>query len=38
MPVGQPINFQLAVNLQAAKALGVELNPEVVLRADVVVR
>ena len=38
MPVGQPINFQLAVNLQAAKAMGVELNPEVVLRADVVVR
>jgi putative ABC transport system substrate-binding protein len=38
MPVGQPVNFQFAVNLRTAKALGVALNPEVVLRADLVVR
>jgi len=38
LPVGQPIAFELAVNPRAASALGVTLNPEIALRADLVVR
>ncbi len=38
LPVGQPTSFELAVNLRAARALGVALSPEVLLRADVVIR
>ena len=38
LPVGQPINFELAINPRTASQLGVTLNPEVALRADIVVR
>lgn len=38
LPIGQPSNFELAVNLRAAEALGVTITPEVLLRADVVLR
>lgn len=38
LPVGQPTSFELAVNLRAAQALGIAITPEVLLRADVVLR
>ena len=38
LPVGQPINFELAVNQRTVRQLGITLNPEVSLRADIVVR
>ena len=38
LPVGQPTSFELAVNLRTAKALGITIAPEVLLRADVVLR
>jgi len=38
LAVGQPINFELAINPRTAKQLGVTLNPEISLRADIVVR
>jgi putative ABC transport system substrate-binding protein len=38
LPVGQPTNFEFAVNLRAAQALGITVTPEVLLRADVVLR
>jgi len=38
LPIGQPTSFELAVNLRAAEALGVTLAPEVLLRADLVLR
>jgi putative ABC transport system substrate-binding protein len=38
IPVELPTRFSLAVNLAAAKALGVTLSPETLLRADEVVR
>lgn len=38
LPIGQPTSFELAVNLRAAEALGVTLTPEVLRRADVVLR
>lgn len=37
VPVEQPSNFQLAVNLKTAKAIGHELPAELVLRADKVI-
>jgi putative ABC transport system substrate-binding protein len=38
LPIGQPTSFELAVNLRAAEALGITITPEVLLRADVVLR
>jgi putative tryptophan/tyrosine transport system substrate-binding protein len=38
LPVGQPTKFELAVNLRAAQTLGLTLTPEVLLRADLVLR
>ncbi len=38
LPVGQPTNFELAVNLETARLLGIPLSPEIVLRADIVVK
>lgn len=38
LPIGQPSNFELAVNLRTAEALGVTLSPELLLRADVILR
>ena len=38
LPVEQPVHFEFAVNLAAAKALGVAIPPELVLQADHIVR
>jgi len=37
MPVEQPTRFDMVVNLKAARALGVKIQPSVLLRADRVI-
>jgi putative ABC transport system substrate-binding protein len=37
LPFEQPTRFQLVVNMKSAKALGITVSPEVLLRADRVI-
>jgi putative tryptophan/tyrosine transport system substrate-binding protein len=38
LPIEQPTQFSLAVNLKAAKALGLNLPQSILVRADEVIR
>ena len=38
LPVEQPMRFEFIVNLQAAKKIGLTVPPNVLVRADKVIR